>query len=183
MKRSVHGKNGAGGPAVIRFKARLTRHPDVAKNGSLGSLDVPKAVSARLNGMITLEGTINGHPFRAPLEPNASGGHWLRVNDAMRRGAGAKTGDMVALAVLGPEPEPAVPSDLRIAFAASKRATTLWKDLTRIGRLDYIRWIDAAMTPQTRARRVRRTVEQLAEGKRRPCCVNVYEFMLSRVQQ
>ncbi|MBV8460504.1 MAG: YdeI/OmpD-associated family protein, partial [Candidatus Eremiobacteraeota bacterium] len=54
-------------------------------------------------------------------------------------------------------------------------------DLTRLGRLDWMRWINSAKTPETRARRVRRTVEQLSSGKRRPCCVNFYEFMLHRV--
>jgi len=133
--------------------------------------------------MTKVEGTMNGHPFRAPLEPNTSGGHWLRVNKAMREGAGADAGDTVKLAILGPEPEPTVPADLRSALKASHEARTLWKALTPMGRLDWIRWIDSAKTPETRARRVMRTVEQLSSGKRRPCCVNVYEFMLRRVQE
>jgi uncharacterized protein YdeI (YjbR/CyaY-like superfamily) len=57
----------------------------------------------------------------------------------------------------------------------------VWDDLT-FGRLDWVRWIEAARKPETRARRVQRTVEQLAEGKRRACCVNVYEYMLERIQ-
>jgi hypothetical protein len=56
-----------------------------------------------------VEGTINGHPFRAALEPNTFGSHWLRVNKAMLKGAGADAGDTVKLAILGPEPEPTVP--------------------------------------------------------------------------
>ena len=126
---------------------------------------------------------MNGHPFRAALEPNPSGGHWLRVNEAMRKGAGAAAGDTVKLAILGPEPEPNVPADLRVALTASPEAKTLWKDLTPTGRRDWIRWIESAKKPETRTRRVTRTVEQLSEGKRRPCCVNVYEFMLCRVQE
>jgi hypothetical protein len=147
-------------------------------------LNIPKAISKKLGGMATVEGTINGHPFRATLEPNASEGHWLRVNKAMRRGAGAGAGDTVNLAILGPELEPTIPTDLRVAFAASpQKAKTLWKDLTSLGRRDFIRWIESAKTPETRSRRVRRTIDQLSEGKRRPCCVNVYEFMMDRVQE
>jgi hypothetical protein len=146
-------------------------------------LDLPKAVGKKLDGMTKVEGTINGHPFRAGLETNASGGYSLRVNRAMREGADAGVGDTVELAVLGPEPEPTVPADLRLALGTSSEAKTLWKDLTSIGRRDWIRWVISAKTPQTRARRVTRTVEQLSEGKRRPCCVNVYEFMLRRVQE
>lgn len=168
------------GPSVYRFKARLARHPEAAGTGSW-TLLVPKMVSKKLRGMTKVEGTMNGHPFRAALEPDTSGGRWLRMIKAVRGGAAAAR-DTVNVAILGPEPAPTVPPDLRVAFAASHKAKTLWKDLSTVGRRDFIRWIDGAKTPETRARRVRRTVEQLAEGKRRPCCVNVYEYMLARVQ-
>ncbi len=46
-----------------------------------------------------------------------------------------------------------------------------------------LRWIEGAKKPETRDRRVKRTVEQLSEGKRRACCVNVYEYMMERVQE
>jgi len=173
------------GPSVFRFKARLFRYPKTAKAGSSATplLDVPEVVSkkARSSGMTTVEGTINGHPFRATLEPNTSTGHWLPVNEAMRQGADADVGDTVQLAILEPEPEPIMPSDLRVALTASDNTKTLWKDLTPIGRTDWIRWIVSAKQPETRARRIRRTVEQLSEGKRRPCCVNIYEFMMSHI--
>ena len=133
--------------------------------------------------MIKVEGTINGHPFRAALEPNTSESHWLRVTKAMLKGAGAHAGDTVRLAILGPEPEPTVPADLRVALTASHEAKTLWEDLTTMGRRDWVRWIESAKQPETRTRRVTRTVEQLSSGKRRACCVNVYEFMLCRIQE
>ena len=172
-------------PSVIRFEARLFRHPKTANASGSGTLllDVPDVVSKKAcsSGMTTVEGTINGHPFRATLEPNTSEGHWLHVNKAMRKGAGADVGDTVQLAILEPEPEPIMPSDLRVALTASDKAKTLWKDLTPIGRTDWIRWIVSAKQPETRARRITRTVEQLSEGKRRPCCVNIYEFMMRRI--
>jgi hypothetical protein len=182
MKKSKLGERSA---SVLRFKARLFRHPKAAVAGGSATLllDVPALVSkkARSSGMTTVEGTINGHPFRATLEPNTSAGHWLPVNKAMRQGADADVGDTVQLAILEPEGEPIMPSDLRVALAASDKAKTLWKDLTPISRTDWIRWVVSARKPETRARRIRRTVEQLSEGKRRPCCVNIYEFMMSRI--
>ena len=178
-------KAGRDGPSVLRFKARLFRHPKAVKSDGSPTLllDVPDVVSkrARSSGMTTVEGTINGHPFRATLEPNTSAGHWLPVNKAMRQGADADVGDAVQLAILEPEPEPIMPGDLRVALTASDKAKTLWKDLTPIGRTDWIRWIVSAKQPETRARRITRTVEQLSEGKRRPCCVNIYEFMMARI--
>lgn len=173
------------GPPVLRFEAQLFQHPKMAKTDFQTLLNVPEWVSKQFpsRGMTKVEGTINGHPFRAALEPNTSGSHWLRVNKAMLKGAGAHAGDTVRLAILGPEPEPTVPADLWVALTASHEAKTLWDDLTTMGRRDWVRWIGSAKQPETRTRRVARTVEQLSLGKRRACCVNVYEFMLSRIQE
>lgn len=170
-------------PAVIRFTARLDPYPEAAKAEAWAVLIIPSAASKQLRGMTNVEGTMNGHPFRAALEPDASGGQWLRVNQAMREGAGAGAGDEVQRAILGPEPEPHVPAELQAAFSASPAMQALWDDLTLLGRLDWIRWIEGAKQPATRARRIARTIEQLAEGKRRPCCVNFYEYMLCRVKE
>jgi hypothetical protein len=182
MKKREPGKSGL---SVLRFKARLFCPRNKAKAGGSATLllDVPDVVSkkARSSGMTTVEGTINGHPFRATLETNTSGGNWLPVNRAMREGAGSDVGDTVQIAILEPVPEPAVPADLRVALTASEKAKTLWRDLTPIGRTDWVRWVESAKQPETRARRIRRTVDQLSEGKRRPCCVNVYEFMMARI--
>lgn len=175
------------GPEVLRFEARLFLHPETAtaKTDFRILLDVPGWVGERFpsRGTTKVEGTINGHPFRAALQPSTSGGPWLRVNKAMLRGAGADAGDTVKLAILGPEPEPTIPDDLRVALAASNEAKTLWDDLASMGRRDWVRWIESARQPDTRTRRVARTIEQLSSGKRRACCVNVYEFMLRRIQE
>jgi hypothetical protein len=171
----------ASGPAVVRFKARLSARSKEAKADAGAELSIPDAVARQLDGMENAEGMINGHPFRATLDRTASGGFALRVNQAMLRGADAGIGDTVQLAILGPEPKLVVPPDLRIAMAACVPAKILWKDMSEIARRDYVRWVDGTNNPETRARRVKRTVEQLAEGKRRPCCFNAYEYSLSRI--
>jgi len=171
----------ADGPAVLRFAARLVRHPNTAKNDST-VLNLPEPIAKKLHGLTTLEGTINDHPFRAPLDETATGRCSLRVNKAMLKGARADVGDTVNLAVLGPEPKLKIPADLRRAFAPSHEAQELWKDLAPLAQRDWVRWIEGAKTPETRARRITRTIDQLAEGKRRPCCVNFYEYMLDRIR-
>lgn len=185
MKPSPSEKKAAAGPAVLRFKAKLLRQADAGKTEFGLALKLPDSISREFppDGLAQVEGTINGHPFRAPLDADADGGHLLRVNKAMSAGAKAEAGDTVQLAILGPEPESKPPEDLRAALAASPAAMTLWKQLTPFLRRDWIRWVEGAKKAETRARRVTRTIEQLAEGKRRACCVNVYEYMLCRVNE
>jgi len=50
--------------------------------------------------MTTVEGTINGFPFRATLEPDRQRSHWLKVNRKMREAAGADAGDVVTLEIV-----------------------------------------------------------------------------------
>lgn len=64
----------------------------------------------------------------------------------------------------------ALPNDLREALLADVALVDLWQALTPLGRNEFICWVEAAKQAATRARRIRRTGEELHEGKRRPCC-------------
>jgi hypothetical protein len=160
-------------PSKIRFKTKLLR-PATAKGGAWAFLILPKNASAKLptRGMTTVEGAINGYPFRATLEPDGQRSHWLKVNKKMREAAGADVGDVVTLEITpaAEEAEPRVPADLRKALAAAPKARTLWSDITPIARRDWIHWITSAKRPETRARRIDNACEMLAGGKRRVCC-------------
>ena len=170
----------------IRFKATLFRPPATAKVGSSTLLTLPKKASAKLpsRGMTMVEGTINGFPFpRAVLEPDGQGSHWLRVNRTMREAAGADAGDVVKMEIVpaGEEPEPRVPADLRQALATAPKARALWSDITPIARRDWILWIEAAMRPETRTRRVDGACAMLAAGKRRVCCFDSYKARMEQL--
>ena len=158
----------------IRFRAKLFRPATTAKDGAWTFLTLPKGVSAKLpsRGRTTIEGSINGFPFRATLEPDGQRSHWLRVNSKMREEAGAVAGDEVTLEIAPAveEPEPRMPADLRKALAAAPKARALWTDITRTARRDWIHWIVSAKRPETRARRIDNACAMLAAGKRRVCC-------------
>lgn len=64
----------------------------------------------------------------------------------------------------------AVPDDLSDALLASEGAGRLWECLTPIGRNEFLCWIEDSKRDETRARRIRRTVEELFDGQKRPCC-------------
>ena len=158
----------------IRFTAKLFRPAAPAKAGSWTFLTLPKDASAKLpsRGMTGVEGTINGLPFRATLEPDGQRSHWLRVNRRMGEAAGADAGDVVTLEIApsAEEPEPTVPTDLRKALAAAPKALVLWSEITPIARRDWIQWITSAKQPVTRVRRINNACAMLAAGKRRVCC-------------
>ncbi len=63
-----------------------------------------------------------------------------------------------------------VPKDLRAALEASSKAHSTWEDTTPLARNEWICWVENAKKEETRMKRIRIAKENLAAGKRRPCC-------------
>ena len=63
-----------------------------------------------------------------------------------------------------------LPPDLRRALSSNAEALRLWRSLTPLARNEFACWVLDAKKPETRERRVRRTLEELEDGLRRPCC-------------
>ena len=171
----------------IRFKAKLFRPAESEKVDSWTFLILPKNASAKLpsRGMTAIEGSINGFPFQATLEPDGQKSHWLKVDRKLREAVGAEAGDIVTLEIApaAEELEPEIPADLRKALAtAAPKARKLWSDITPSARRDWIHWITSAKQLETRARRIKNACSMLAAGKRRVCCFDrsgIYSKSLS----
>lgn len=162
--------------SMIRFKAKLF------KIGSWTILRLPESASAKLpsRGMTMVSGIINGVPFKAFLEPDgryASGqksSHWFRPDKKLLDGISAKAGDavQVSLELTIEWIEPEIPEDFKKAMSTSSKAEALWKDITPMARWDWIRWIRAVKTPETRQKHIEVALDKLNKGMRRPCCFN-----------
>lgn len=62
-----------------------------------------------------------------------------------------------------------LPVDLAEALAGGNVGEP-WQALTPIGRNEFICWIEDAKQEKTRIKRISRAVEEIKEGKTRPCC-------------
>lgn len=63
-----------------------------------------------------------------------------------------------------------LPADLRRALGADPKALAAWEDITPLARNEWICWVVSLKTPEKRKEHVDRTVSELKEGMRRPCC-------------
>jgi len=63
-----------------------------------------------------------------------------------------------------------VPDDMRARLSSDPEILALWRNLTPLGRNEFICWVEDAKQAATRQKRIERAVEELREGKRRPCC-------------
>jgi uncharacterized protein YdeI (YjbR/CyaY-like superfamily) len=63
-----------------------------------------------------------------------------------------------------------LPKDLRDALRADSDVRDKWEGLTELARNEWICWTISVKQAATRQNHVERTVTELLEGKRRPCC-------------
>jgi hypothetical protein len=107
--------------------------------------------------------TVNGYAYRSTLAPYGSE-YYLPVNQAVRSGARLQVGDRVTVILEADEAPRTIkaPTDLARALKASPPAQTRWKELSYTHQKEYVTAIEDAKRPETRARRIEKTIERLA---------------------
>jgi hypothetical protein len=63
-----------------------------------------------------------------------------------------------------------LPADLRKALVSAPDALAAWQNITPLARNEWICWTVSVKNASTRENHVERTISELIEGKRRPCC-------------
>ena len=63
-----------------------------------------------------------------------------------------------------------VPSDLRDALISNPKVLEIWEGLTPLSRNEWICWVTFFKKEETRKNHFERTISELKEGIRRPCC-------------
>jgi len=109
--------------------------------------------------------TLNGHTYRTTAV--RMGGRFLvPLSAENREAAGVAAGDDVTVDVaLDTAPrEVELPTDL--AAAMDDAARTTYDGLSYTHRKEWVRWVEEAKKPETRATRIEKTVAGLREGKK-----------------
>ncbi len=63
-----------------------------------------------------------------------------------------------------------LPEDLLKALTSAPLAFKVWESLTPLARNEWICWIVSVKQLVTKMNHIERTVSELQQGKRRPCC-------------
>jgi uncharacterized protein YdeI (YjbR/CyaY-like superfamily) len=63
-----------------------------------------------------------------------------------------------------------LPNDMINPITSSVLAQKTWNSLTVNAQQNYILWVVSAKNKDTRVKRIIRGVEELEQGKKRPCC-------------
>lgn len=134
--------------------------------------EVSKQLPSRGIGMAT--GTINGHSFTAPLEPDGNWSHWFNIDEELQRLAGIREGDTVSVTFEPAKdwPLPELPKDFVDALKKAPKAQDTWAKVTPKAQWEWVRWIRSTKQAETRTRHVQVAISKLSSGMRRPCCFN-----------
>jgi hypothetical protein len=131
-------------------------------------LRVPDEVVEGLGGgkRAAVRVRVGGHTYRTTVA--RMGGRFLVPLSAENRAAaGVAAGDAVEVEIeLDTAPRTVeVPADLAAALAGEEAARAYFDGLAYTHRKEWVRWVEEAKRPETRARRVASTVEQLRAGR------------------
>lgn len=145
-----------------RFKAT------VSKTGSRVAIALPfdpnEVWGIKQRHHIT--GTVNGQGVRGSL--GSDGTHYfLPLGAAWRRDSGVDA-DMEVEVVLAPEGPQAdtLPADVLAALEGEPQAKAFFEALATFYRNGYMRWIEGAKRPETRAARLAEMLSLLKQGKK-----------------
>jgi hypothetical protein len=164
-KKTSEGK-AVGESPVKRFRAVVRRK----EGGDVCSVDIPfdveKTFGAR--GRVPVRGTLNGAPFRGSLFP-MGGRHFFVVNRRLREAAGVKGGETVPVTIERDEPRVITPpADFARALKADRDAQATWDKLSYTHRREHVEHIEEAKRPETRRRRLEKSIALLAAGRKEP---------------
>jgi hypothetical protein len=148
-----------------RFRVLLEKHETSEATGITIPFDVPATFGTRAR--VAVRGTINGFPYRSSVVP-MGGRFMMPVNKELRAGANAKGGDTITVTMERDE-DPRIitpPPELARALRANKVAHAAWNKLSYTHQKEHARAVEEAKRPDTRTRRIERTIAQLTEVKK-----------------
>ena len=128
------------------------------------ALEEPVAASLGATHMTRVAGTLNGHPFRSNVV-KVGGSFFLGVHKANVEVLGLTPGDTVVVVMsLDAEPrgDDTPPGILTEALRQDPVAAATWEKLAPSHRREFVGFIKEAKREEARARRVKRTIDELA---------------------
>jgi hypothetical protein len=134
--------------------------------------------------MVMVQGTINNVNFKAPLEPDGKGGHWIEVSTLLSEEAGISIDETVFSNI---EPinewiEPEIPEDIMNGIINSD-VLNQWNSTNAKSRWEWFRSIRSTLNPETRSRRINVMCSKLQNGAKKPCCFDASRCTVTDVSK
>lgn len=121
-------------------------------------------------GQLPVHVTFDGYPYQGSAVPLGDGHHALLLLKQIRKAIDKTIGDTVRVTM---RHDTAVrkmeaPADLAEQLVANPKAAAYFDKLAYTHQREFVRWLEGAKRPETRAKRLADTLELLGQGRKRP---------------
>lgn len=152
-----------------KIKLKLKLQSTASRSAPTSAMLVISSATLGVKARVPVKGTINGFPFRSSFFPTGEDTHYMVVNKAMREGAKTTIGESVTM-VLEVDTAPrvvALAPDVKKALTKNKKAKAAFDKMAYSHQKEYVGYVEEAKRPETRAKRIEKTVEALSSlGKK-----------------
>jgi bifunctional DNA-binding transcriptional regulator/antitoxin component of YhaV-PrlF toxin-antitoxin module len=141
------------------IKVKLEKHENMEATGITIPFDVEEVFGAK---RIPVKATVNGAVYRGSIVRMA-GKYMLGIPKAFREAAGIKAGDNIVVTLEKDHEERTVviPTDLARELKKDRSLKEAWEKLSYTVRKEQARGLEEAKSPETRARRLEKTLALL----------------------
>ena len=147
-----------------KIKLKLKLQSTASRGAPTSAMLVIPSATLGVRARVPVKGTINGFPFRSSFFPTGKGTHYMVVNKEVRAGAKAAVGESVTV-VLEVDTAPrvvALAPDVKKALTKNKKAKAAFEKMAYSHQKEYVGYIEEAKRPETRAKRIKQTLEVLS---------------------
>ena len=167
-KAAKASKAGESKPTVKRFRALVKRE----EGSEVCAIDIPFDVEKTFGsrGRVPVRGALHGAPYRGSVFRMGGDCHFMVVNRKLRVAAGVSGGETVPV-TMERDDEPRVitpPDDFARALKTNKDARATWDKLSFTHQREHVEHVEEAKRPETRQRRIEKSIQLLASGKKEP---------------
>ena len=143
------------------IKVKLEKHDKLEATGITIPFDVEEVFGAK---RVPVKAVVNGAEYRGSIV-RMGGRYLLGIPKAFREQAGIKAGDNIVVTLEKDEAERTVEvtADLAAALKKDKALKAAWDKLSYTLRKENVRALEEAKQPETRARRLEKTLALLRE--------------------
>ena len=146
-------------PAKQTITVKLQKHPTMEATGITIPLDVEAIFGAK---RVPVKATVNGAVYQGSIV-RMGGEYMLGIPKAFREAAGITAGDNIVVTLEADvgERTVTVPADLAGELKKDKKLKAAWDVLSYTLRKENARALEEARKPETRAKRLEKTLELL----------------------
>jgi hypothetical protein len=130
--------------------------------------DVEKEYGTK--GQVKVKATFDGYPYRGVLANMGTGCHVIGVRKDIRKAIGKKPGDYLDVEIEADKDDRVVdlPPELKTLLEKNKASKKFFDSLSFTNRKEYAVWISSAKKEETKAERLKKTLEKLLNGRKNP---------------